>query len=214
MYFLLLLLGIVSSTNDNCAYYSAGFPLGDCYYTDSYLFDVSYGYYCGMDNGTDIVEYRSMDNGECSGSTSDDAVFTYTCDSDDSSSYNYCNCDGSLDDCSFVEVSLISCTDSSAKLTNKYIIDLCFSYGASSSSSINCASTSSIEANVYTTSDCSGDPITLPTPTPTTYSCDSESDCDASDYICFAYYDISCKAGAETFKLLSVIAVFIASMLF
>ena len=83
---LLLLLDTVYSTNDYCKYYSAGFLLDDCYYRDTLVQDRSYGYFCATNNNsTDtndeyMVEYRIIDNGECSGSTSNDTVATFTCD--------------------------------------------------------------------------------------------------------------------------------------
>ena len=141
MLYFLLLLGTVFSTNDDCAYYSAGFPLGICYYTDSLYFDRSVGYFCAanndsIDTGEYTVEYRVIENSICD-STSDDTVATFTCDDTDPGSFNYCNCGGTIEDCSEVQVGLYSC-DSSGSIVQRYILYLCFATSATASSLIDC----------------------------------------------------------------------------
>ena len=134
MFFLAaLLLGVVLGTNENCIYYY-DYPI-DCYYQLSgYLGEASYGLECNMDsdsttgNGTSsyTVTVSYYDSSDCSGS----AYSSY-----DSYCYDtYCNCDGSLDDCSIVTWSVKSCLDSyEYDSSYSYIVNLCYytlsSYG-------------------------------------------------------------------------------------
>ena len=101
----LVLLVIVSGTTDNCIYYS-DFPI-DCYYQISGDYgEASYGLECNMDgNSTNYaVTISYYDSSDCSGS----AYSSY-----ESYCYDfYCNCDGSIDDCSMATWSIKSCYDS------------------------------------------------------------------------------------------------------
>ena len=196
----ILSLGLVSSNQENCTYFQLS-PIG-CYYMEStFIRDESFEYQCQQTNSfnNNTSNYNVIENyydsSDCSGDVYESYI--YDCNSD------YCNCDGSIDDCSILTWSISSCYDTiEYDIQYLYIPNLCITTnnGEYYQAYDNCVdSEGPLKLKYYDDNQCETKSDIQP---------DSESYCYACDYESCSYRVESCQAGsANSLKIFAVVAI-------